>query len=172
MIVWLECSPFNHIRVRRFSGSFAAFVWAFFQRFQYSIWCLWHSVVHWFCNWHFEMPMLPVLDDSDTFNSMLGYFGESWDQLRSIDFGEIHFNAYEMERNYSRCFVKHRIYLSQALVAFQEMIPSSLLNSLWYSALRYNFKIKTLNNLSDIEPVGTEENSEIRYLVRYVLSMH
>lgn len=190
-------------------SSLGAFAADFTTQFDDGV--FWNGAVHWFCpsgtSLYFkideerlcEMPMLPVPDDSETYNRMLGYFGESRDHMHFVDHihenGETRVNVYEMERDYSRWFVKYRVDLSQVSTAFPEIIPSSLIQRLASQehlfsilcvvrgeldedsclvfgvpgkVLRYNFESKTLYNLCDIEPVGTEENSEIMSLVDYV----
>ncbi|KAJ4706608.1 putative F-box family protein [Melia azedarach] len=159
----------------------------------------WNSAILWISYWrnslYFdvdeeklqEMPMPPIPDGWD--ERRVRYFGEARGHLHFL---EVYspctalFNVYEMERDYSRWFVKYRVDLRIVATAFPKMVrtyldpgnlhyyafsilsvvleendeDSYLVVHLPKKAVQYNFKDMTFKKLHDFAPNPVPFNIE------------
>lgn len=100
----------------------------------------WNGTIHWIDHCHAclyfkvdeeqlqEMPMPPPTRDPadriEAFMTSFVYFGESRGHLHfvvNVDYCSKKFDVYEMQRDYSACFVKYRVDLDAIIAAFPEM---------------------------------------------------
>ncbi|KAA8533899.1 hypothetical protein F0562_031416 [Nyssa sinensis] len=99
----------------------------------------WNGAIHWISSWEdslyfnvdeerLETMLMPLVPDGWD-ERRFGYFGESRDHLHLVEIygpSTSRFNVYEMERDYSKWFVKFRVDLDPVSTVFPEMIRSHL----------------------------------------------
>ncbi|CAL5364119.1 unnamed protein product [Camellia sinensis] len=106
----------------------------------------WNGAINWFNTFgdslYFNMedervrtiPMPPI-PHGDWKGRPFGYYGESNDHLHFVEIynPRIQFDVYEIERDYSGCFVKYHVDLGSVGAAFPQMMQRLSWNPMYYS---------------------------------------
>ncbi|KAJ0098331.1 hypothetical protein Patl1_20703 [Pistacia atlantica] len=165
----------------------------------------WNGAIHWINFWQKslyldveeeevrEMPMPPIPDGYE--DRIFCYFGESGGHLHLVEIYNnlsVLFNVFEMEKDYSKWFVKYQVDLRGIATAYPEMLFRNYVNpdSFRYSilclvreeydddsyvvlhlskkAIRYNLKEKTFETLHQFAPSGSKIRD--KFAIQYIWS--